>query len=182
MIIGQQSRGTLNLQAIVAGVAPPRTLSGDENNQRASIVSQLAADFNTFKQSLGDGRSNQYGADKRFFEARRPLYGEWLALDAIKRAAKRQRDKENKARASITPICVDVTQGNNSNSRESSPSPPQLLQIAPAEPNMGGRPVGSTNEAKKDLEGRKVATTDLITQQVKEARDADIRCKLILIC
>ena len=37
---------------------------------------------------------------------------------------------------------------------------------------MGGRPVGSTDEAKKDLEWRKVATTNLITQQVKEVRAA----------
>ena len=37
---------------------------------------------------------------------------------------------------------------------------------------MGGRPVGYTNKAKKYVERRKVATTNLITQQVKEARDA----------
>ena len=37
---------------------------------------------------------------------------------------------------------------------------------------MGGRPVGSTNEVEKYLERWKVATTNLITQQVKEARDA----------
>ena len=33
---------------------------------------------------------------------------------------------------------------------------------------MGGRPVGSTSEANKDLEHRKVGATTLITQQVKE--------------
>ena len=123
-----------NREAIVAGVAPPRKLSADEKKQRASIVSQLAADFNAFKNSLGDGRSNQYGADKRFFEARRPLYGDWLELSAIRRAAKRQRDKGTKARASVTP--VDVTQGDNGDSQESSPSFPRLLQVAPTEANM----------------------------------------------
>ena len=43
--------------------------------------------------------------------------------------------------------------------------------MAPAEANMGGRPFGSINEAKKELERQKVATIDLITQQAKEARD-----------
>ena len=65
-----------NREAIVAGVAPPRKLSADEKKQRASIVSQLAADFNAFKHSLGDSCSNQYGTDNRFVEARRPLYGD----------------------------------------------------------------------------------------------------------
>jgi len=96
-----------NREAIAAGVALPRKLSADEKKQRASIVSQLAADFNAFKHSLGDGRSNKYGVDKRFFEARRPLYRDWLELAAIRKSAKQQRGKEHKARASVTPI--DVT-------------------------------------------------------------------------
>ena len=48
--------------------------------------------------------------------------------------------------------------------REISPSFPQLLQVAPVEANIGGRPVGSINEANKDLEHRKVMNTDLITR------------------
>ena len=42
-----------NCQVIVVGVAPPCKPSADEKKQRASIVSQLAVDFNAFKQSLG---------------------------------------------------------------------------------------------------------------------------------
>ena len=61
--------------------------------------------------------------------------------------------------------------GENGDSWESSPSFPQL-QVAPDEAIMGDRPGGSTNKTKKDLDHRKVATTNLITQQVNEARDA----------
>ena len=48
-----------NRQTLVVGVAPSRKLSAEKKKQRTSIVSQLAADFNAFKHSLGDGRSNQ---------------------------------------------------------------------------------------------------------------------------
>ena len=80
-----------NREAIVAGVAPPRKLSADEKKQRASIVSQLAADFNAFKNSLGDGRSNQYGADKRLFRSIKDKL-------TTKRSSARTRTKKNTAR------------------------------------------------------------------------------------
>ena len=41
-----------NRQVIVAGVAPPHKPSVDKKKQRVSIVSQLVADFNAFKQFL----------------------------------------------------------------------------------------------------------------------------------
>ena len=86
-----------NRVAIVSGNAtnssPPQKLSADEREHRARIVNQLAADLIEYKRRLGDGRSNQYGADKRFFEERRPLYGNWLSLVSIKVAALRLRKK-----------------------------------------------------------------------------------------
>ena len=54
-----------NHQEIVVRVATPCKPSADKNKQRASITSQLAADFNAFK--LGDGHGNQYGAQIRAF-------------------------------------------------------------------------------------------------------------------
>ena len=54
-----------NRKLIFTGVAPLGKPSADKKKQRASIVSQLATDCNAFKQSLRDGRSNHYGADKR---------------------------------------------------------------------------------------------------------------------
>jgi hypothetical protein len=45
---------------------------------------------------------------------------------------------------------------------------------------MGGRPVGSTNEKKKFFEQQKVAATNLITQQVKEARATGTLFSVIL--
>ena len=53
----------------------------------------------------------------RVFEESHPLYGDWLALDAIKKAARRHCDKEKKAPASVT--SVDVTRGKNGDSRNS---------------------------------------------------------------
>ena len=90
-------------------------------------MSQLATEFNAFKQSLGDGSSNQYGADKIFFESRRPLYGDWRVLNTTRQTTKQQRDKTNKARTSVTP--VDVARGENNGSQENIPSFPKLFQV-----------------------------------------------------
>ena len=103
------------------------------------------------------------------FEASCPLFGDWLALDTIlKKSAKQNFNKKHKAHASITP--VDVTRVENGDSRENISYFPRL-QTVPAGANMGGRPAGATNETKKDLERWKVATTNLMTQQIKEERD-----------
>lgn len=60
----------------------------------------------------------------------------------------------------------------NSDAQESILSFPRLPHITPVEPNMGSRPFGSTNKAKKDLECMRVATTNLVTQTDEEARNA----------
>ena len=179
-----------NRQAIVNGssadMSSSQNLSREEKKQkreerkrRAIIVQQLATELNAYKQGLGSGRSNQYGSDKRFFEERCPLYGDWLTLRAVKEAARRQGEKVKKA-ASVTPASAHAAV-----EEEGDVSPTELLQLAPlaaspeeSSPNLGGRPKGSTNAAKADLEKRKAAATDLITQKVKEARDANASHKL----
>ena len=64
---------------------PPLSLSSKK--QRANIVSQLASEFIIFKQGIGEGRIQQYGADKRVFLQHQFLYGDWLNLQYIESAA-----------------------------------------------------------------------------------------------
>ena len=66
-------------------------------------------------------------------------------------------------------IRVDATQGDTGDSRERNFSFPQLLQVAPTESDMGGRPVDSINETKKDLERQKVVMR--VPQSAREDKD-----------
>ena len=158
----------------------------------ACVINHLAAEINTFKQGLGDKRGEQYGADNRFFNQCRTLYGSWLTLGAIKSAARRQRQKSaassrvtpGESTTLITPVVGTPASATTTAFRlqplaSHIPDPiPDLIPdsqvVSSSKPaNKGGRPKGSTNQAKEDLARRKVLATDLIARKYKEAQDVN---------
>ena len=65
----------------------PEPLSPSTKIRRANIVSRHASELIIFKQGIGEGCIQEYGADKHFFFQHKFLYRDWLNLGSIKSAA-----------------------------------------------------------------------------------------------
>ena len=155
----------------------PEPLSPSTKIRRANIVSRLASKLIIFKQGIGEGCIQEYGADKHFFFQHKFLYRDWLNLGSIKSAAQRQilaeKNKQTVANTSsqlVPDKAISVTPAvsvssiprpssdNAISNQDDKNSPLFCLQpLAPLfptpvkptdQPNMGRRPVGSTKEAK----------------------------------